>query len=105
MKKNQKRRLVQNVPNACDYFNFHFFLGSINTCIRNKFCTYPENSISSYSIMDEEKNMFIHFTRVIWQQHLNEDVRVDFEDGSNISFSIYSSKHRNQKKYFHKIMI
>ena len=55
MKKNQKRRLVQNVPNACDYFNFHFFLGSINTCIRNKFCTYPENSISNYSIMDEEK--------------------------------------------------
>ena len=56
MKKNQKRRLVQNVPNASDYFNFFFFLRvKINTCIRNKFCTYPENSISSYSIKDEEK--------------------------------------------------
>lgn len=49
--------------------------------------------------------MFIHFTRVIWRQQLNEDVRVDFKNGINFSFSIYSLKHRNQKKYFHKIMI
>ena len=27
MKKNQKRRLVQNVPNASDYFNFFFLKG------------------------------------------------------------------------------